>query len=308
MAMARAMRVTEEFLLSPSEVELVEVEFRKELAGKREEATLRATVLWEIERYLEIEDILATSTNTWRQPDGFPFHISSKEDAEIAAKKLRAQWGLGSDPIPNLVEFLEERGIKVVCMSLPDKISGMMCWVKHKSGELLPVIALNQDHDGERQRFSLAHELGHIVLVIPPAFDDKEREGSCNLFAGAFLIPLDILVEKIGRHRRTLPVEEILALKPFFGVSAQALVYRCKETKIINQAMYSEIFGDIVRRGWRKKEPMELPKERSTRFGRMCMRALAEECISESKAAELLSVPLHLVHAKLREAAGVSLQ
>jgi Zn-dependent peptidase ImmA (M78 family) len=307
-ALAEALGVTEEFLLSRSGIELVDAEFRKEVTGSRDEATLEARVLAEVERYLEIEDVLATNSSIWQQPTGFPVEVRVKEDAENAARKLRKQWDLGSDPMPNLVEFLEEFGIKVVSLPLPGEISGVMCWVHRSDGEKIPVIAINEAHDGERQRFSLAHELGHLVLVIPDATGDKEKEGFCHRFASAFLIPMETLVAKIGRHRRALTMEELFALKPYFGVSAQALAYRCKDLAVITDAAYRNFFRDFARRGWRKQEPMTLAPERPGRFGRLCYRALAEECISEAKAAELLQVPVRELDRRLHEMTGLYLQ
>lgn len=304
MALAAALNVTEDFLLSQARVELTGVEFRKQITTNRQEAELEARVLGEVERYLEIEDILAIDSAVWRMPPGFPYPARIGPDAESAAQKLRHQWDLGSDPLPNLVEFLEEHGIKVVCLPLPDEFSGMMCWVRCESGDL-PVIVLNERHDGERQRFSLAHELGHLVLVIPNVLDERTKEGLCHRFAGAFLIPLEALVAKVGHHRHMLALEEIFLLKPLFGASAQAIVYRCKDQSIISEGTFRRIFQEFSRRGWRKKEPLSLQPERPARFGRLCLRALAEDCISEAKAAQLLQVPLRQLDGRLHEITGV---
>lgn len=307
-ALAEALGVSEEFLLSSGNVELVDAEFRKKLSPNGNEATLEARVLAEVERYLEIEDILATNSSVWQFPAGFPVEVRVKDDAENAARKLRKQWDLGSDPIPNLVEFLEEHGIKVVSLPLPEEFSGVMCWVRSSDGGKMPVIALNEAHDGERQRFSLAHELGHLVLVIPEVLGDKDKEGLCHRFASAFLIPMETIVAKMGRHRRALTMEELFALKPVFGVSAQALAYRCKDLAIISEAACRGLFKQFSRRGWRKQEPMRLEPERPARFGRLCFRALAERCISEAKAAELLHVPVRDLDKRLHEITGLYLQ
>jgi Zn-dependent peptidase ImmA (M78 family) len=307
-ALAEALEVTEEFLLSRSNIKLLDAEFRSELPHSRNEATLEARVLAEVERYLEIEDILATNSAVWQYPAGFPVKVQVREDAEDAARKLRKQWELGTDPIPNLVEFLEEYGIKVLCLPLPNELSGVMCRVRRSDGGVVPVIVLNEAHDGERQRFSLAHELGHLVLVIPEVLGDKDKEGFCHRFASAFLVPMETIVAKMGRHRRALTMEELFALKSFYGVSAQALAYRCKDLAIINDAAYRGLFKEFTRRGWRKQEPMTLKPERPVRFGRLCFRALAERCISEAKAAELLQVSVRDLEKRLYEITGLYLQ
>ena len=88
-ALARALKVTEEYLLNPAAVDLVAVEFRKKkLTSARETAEVRARILSEVERYLDIEKILAI------QPaKAFPFAkrypVHNVEDIEQAAEPTR---------------------------------------------------------------------------------------------------------------------------------------------------------------------------------------------------------------------------
>ena len=73
-----------------------------------------------------------------------------------------------------------------------------------------------------------------------------------------------------------------------FGMSAAALVVRMRDLGIITESTLQDIFRGIGRT-WRKVEPRPLKrKESPRRFRRLCLRALAENDISESKAAELL--------------------
>ena len=114
-ALAEALRVSENFLLSSGEIELAGLEFRRRQPARgKDRARLTAKVLSAVERYLEIEDLLAATSFQWDQPRGFPFPVQDAADAEHAASRLRTLWDLGSDPVPNLAEFLEERGIKVI--------------------------------------------------------------------------------------------------------------------------------------------------------------------------------------------------
>jgi Zn-dependent peptidase ImmA (M78 family) len=83
-------------------------------------------------------------------------------------------------------------------------------------------------------------------------------------------------------------VRELFQLKQLFGVSAQAIAYRCKDLGIINQPTFSGVFKMFGIKKWRRNEPNPLPKERPSRFERLCIRALAEDVISEAKASELL--------------------
>lgn len=286
-ALIDALGVSESYLLSSGEIELAQVEFRKlKGASAKEQARLEAEVLRHAERYLEIEDVLASETSEFRQPQTFPWAVSDVEQAETAAEQLRLIWSLGQDPIPRLAEYLEEQGIKVLTLDLPNSISGMTAWVHRKQGRPVPVVVVNGTHPGERQRFTLAHELGHLMLDVMQI----DPEAACNRFAGAFLAPAAMVRSEVGTSRSSVSPGELVRLKQLFLVSVQCLIYRLKDLRIITQRAYQELFTMITRLGWRKQEPNALATEKTQRFERMCFRALVEGLISESKAAELLGV------------------
>lgn len=297
MALASALGVTEEHLLNTGDVELVKLQFRKQpLTTTKEDATVRARVLSEVERYLDIERILHLDSSEADLPRRRA--VRGLDAAELAASALRGHWNLGTDALPNLSEFLEERGIKVCAIDLPEKVSGVQAMVQRAKGVPLPVIVVNGNHPGDRQRFTIAHELGHLLLSPAPGVD---IEAVCHRFAGAFLVPRDILIREVGAHRRSISVHELLALKVLFGVSAQALAYRCKDVGIIGQGTLDEVFRVFKERDWRLNEPLPFRPEHPARFKRLCLRALTEGLISESKASELLQKTIrdvdHLLNA-----------
>ena len=294
MALADALEVPENYLLSPSAIALEGVEFRKNrLTSKREEASVEASVLSAVERYLQIEDLLAASSATWAPPPGAPFRVRTLEDAESAAMRLRQLWQLGLDPVPSLIEFLEETGVKVIRQPLEAAVSGMMCFVRKQQDGRVPVIVISSNINGERQRFTLAHELGHLVLDVDASLDEEKAS---HRFAGAFLMPAEVLRAEVGEHRTAISVGELFQLKRLFGVSVLAIAYRCKDLGILSTKGLGQLFAVFTNRGWRKPpyaEPEEIQAEESTRFKRLCFRALAEGLISEAKAAELLETTVH---------------
>ena len=121
-------------------------------------------------------------------------------------------------------------------------------------------------------------------------------EKAAHRLAGAFLMPADTVRTEIGRRRTSI---ELFSLKRVFGVSVQTIVYRCRDLGVVNDALYTRLFRDISRFGWRTApypEPQLIKPERPSRFERLCPRALAEQVISEAKAAELLSMSLGALH------------
>jgi Zn-dependent peptidase ImmA (M78 family) len=306
-ALARALSVSEDYLLRQDDVQLVGVEFRKHRLEKaKDRARVQAQILSAVERYLEVEDLLALSS-AWKMPKGFPQTARRPADGEEAAKALRVAWDLGVDPIPSLAEFLEEKAIKIVSIPLSERVSGVKANVKQKDGDLVQAIVLNSEHPPERQRFTLSHELGHLLLDLRYV-SEKIAEAICNRFAGAFLVPEQMLRAELGNNRTSISIAELFSLKKLFGVSAQAIAYRANDLDIINDSLKQAVFIEFGKRGWRKGEPESelIPKEHPARFKRLCLRALSEEVISLSKAAELLDMGSRELLASLDETAPAS--
>lgn len=299
MGLARALDVSEEYLLSDEELVLEGVDFRKK-ASSREEATIEAKTVQLLERYLAVEDLLGLRSVDWERPRSAPFPVADLRDAEDAARSVRDEWGLGYDPIPKLAELLEERGVKVLSIDLDD-IDGLAAKVSRRGREAARVIVVRKNIWAERKRFTLAHELGHMVMA-PAAGVDEEK--AAHRFAGAFLMPADVLRAEVGAHRSMIGLAELLALKLRFGVSIQAIAYRCKDLGIIGSKPFSDLFRVFTRHGWRRHpyaEPGCIPavEEEPKRFERLCYRALSEGLIGDSRAAELLGISVRELDRRL---------
>ena len=271
------------------EVRLGSIEFRKKSATSApERAIVEAAVLEHVERYLMIEEILELDSASWKAPFA-PQRVTTVAAAEDVAKKARETWKLGSDPIPNVTELLEEHGIKVMQLVLPESVSGLTCLVERPSEAAVPVIVVNKhpNYNLERRRFTLLHELGHRLMRV----EDADEEKAAHRFASAFLMPAEHLTEQVGKHRQGFGFAELVATKHIYGVAATAMLIRFRDLGIISQEQYTAMFQTTARH-WRKNEPQPLnpalPIEVPQRFRRLCYRALAEKMISLPKAADLL--------------------
>jgi Zn-dependent peptidase ImmA (M78 family) len=306
-ALAKALGVSLRYLLDTDGVELSSVEFRtKANTTARDRAQVETEVLEWIERYLQVELILDLDSAKWQCPVAHPRQLRKVNDAENLAKEVRDKWKLGLDPIPNMTELLEEKGLKVLTVSLPQRVSGFTCLVGRGEGKPdLPVIVVNNQFSPERRRLTLGHEVGHR-LIDTDSLSDKDEEKAANLFAGAFLMPREHLLREVGKHRSALGYKEVIDLKRIYRVSGVALLMRLRQLGVIDESTLIYAFQSIAR-GWRTKEPEELEAEqergqieRARRFERLCYRALAEGLISLTKAAELLRLPTSEVESGLR--------
>ena len=289
-ALVKSLDVSLSYLMSTSGIALDAVEFRKRSsATTREKAMVEAEVLDHMDRYVQVETFLGLDAGAWGKPHDAPYKVIDVSDIEFSAEALRSAWNLGTGPISNLTELLEERGIKVLKLDLPVSLDGLTCIVRGTGGLELPVIVCSSRKSNERQRFTLAHELGHLVMAVSSGLDEEK---ACNRFAGAFLAPKAELVKQVGISRRRFGVDELVEVKQLFGISAASLVMRMRDLGIIGKTTMQQIFSGFGR-NWRKREPRPIDREETPRrFRRLCLRALAEDEISESKAAELLQEPI----------------
>lgn len=306
-ALAKALDVSVNYLMDTQGIELSGVEFRtKASTSAKDRAHVQTMVLEWIERYLQIETVLELDSAQWHSPVPKPRKLAKIGDAEKLAEEVREKWELGLDPIPNMTELLEEKGLKVLTTDIPDRVSGFTCMVQRPSNlPPLPVIVVNSQYSLERRRLTLAHELAHRVIDTD-SLPDKEEEKAANLFAGAFLMPREHLRREVGKHRNALGYKELLDLKRLYRVSGAALLMRLRQLDVISDATLVYAFQSIAR-GWRTQEPAEIEspiergtRERARRFERLCYRALAEGLISLSKAAELLRLPVPDVETGLK--------
>ncbi len=289
LALAKAFGVNVDFFFrrSGSLVTLSELACRKRNGlGKRKFAAIQAQVKDLIERWLELESFFPSGRfpKFLFSPDNF-LPLKRLEDIEELAKHVRSRLNLGITPIENMTELLEDAGVKIFHWPGKEgKFDGFSCWANND----IPVIVINAELSGDRQRSSLAHELGH--LVMKPA-DDLAPEKAARRFSGAFLVPDEVAVRELGAKRHKFELSELLTLKRKYGMSVQQWIYRAKDLGIITEGYAASLFRLFRSRGWHICEPGEaVPKEKSSRLRRLALQALAEDLLSPARAAELAGI------------------
>lgn len=275
--LAKALSVGMEYFFREIKVETCAPAYRKNSRlGKRLSAAVEAAIVENVERYLTIEEVLAVEQIPLERRQ-----VTSVQDAEQVANHLRTAWNLGAGPLEDLTGRLEDAGVKVIALSGPEGFDGFSCWV---NGDI-PVIAFNESLPGDRQRFDLAHELGHLVMITDEGVDP---ERAAHRFAGAFLVNAQAALAELGRHRSNIGIEELKILKEEYGLSVQAWIRRSYDLEIIDESTYSSMFKWLSASGLRRSEPGVVEKEQPHRLQLLIHRALAEDLITPSYAATLL--------------------
>lgn len=166
------------------------------------------------------------------------------------AETVRLHWKIPSGPIKNLTRLLERAGVIIGYSEFHGAaVSGVTFSAPGKP----LLVLLNPSHPSDRVRFTLAHELGHMVMH---RFPTPKLEDEANEFASVFLFPRKDLRETFRGRKVTLAL--LAALKPEWKVSMQGILYAAQRERLItkNQARY--LWTQISSRGWKTREPASL--------------------------------------------------
>ena len=189
----------------------------------------------------------------------FPSDISPKD----AALLLRKSWGLGNQPLDNLVALVEDHGILVTTFSTSTDDVDAFSKPVIIDGETRFLIAYSSNKtSAARIHFDIAHELGHICLhewsddieeLSKEEF--KQREIQAHEFAAAFLLPEDTF--SIDAESNPTSLVHYKQLKKKWRVSIAAMIRRAKELHIISPEEYVTMVCHMQKRGQRKEEPLD---------------------------------------------------
>ena len=257
---------------------------RKARMGRKEMERIENLTAIHLEDRLRLEDVLGLTPDAARSVPRI--RVERAADAEDAAARVRADWGLGEGSIASVIDTFEEHHIHVIEVESSDAFDGMSVVARGRRGRVLgAAVVIRKGLPGERQRLSLAHELGHLVLR--PA-EGLEEEKAAFRFGAAMLAPAEALRRDVGPHRRHVDLQELLLLKRRYGLSVQALLYRLRDLGIISEGRYKSGCVDINRMGWRREEPMALEPEQPTWLRQNVLRAVSEGVLSTREGEQIL--------------------
>lgn len=205
---------------------------------------------------LFLRRLAAGSTVTMEGFSLTPMPVGGLDGPEDAARALRRELELPDGPIESVTAVAERVGALVVPMSLGGR--EVDATSLHPPGEA-PVFVINTDAPADRQRFTQAHELGHIVCAPAPDLDAEEmaQAFASELLAPASQVRPDLLSSPITPAR-------LLQLKARWQISAAALLRRAFDLGVITESRYRSVNTQMSALGWKKTEPEPLSPEAAT--------------------------------------------
>ncbi|MBI3518073.1 MAG: ImmA/IrrE family metallo-endopeptidase [Bacteroidetes bacterium] len=172
---------------------------------------------------------------------------------EAAAIKLRKLWKLNKGAIENLTQVLEEHGFITIAMDFDtERVDSRSILIEDK----FPVIFYNKKLLGDRLRFTLAYELGHIVMHTRTSlitFTDLSKEA--NSFAAEFLMPKEDILKDLSAN---VDLDLLARLKGKWKASMHALLYRAVELEMITENQKRYLINQFNALKIRRREPKEL--------------------------------------------------
>lgn len=201
-----------------------------------------------------------------RYVDFCPYNVPSFDDTSnipAIAQRLRNYWGLGQEPISDMVSLMERNGIVLSEFATDNKqIDAFTQYNEIGFQNCYCVVLGTEKPSFVRRQFSCAHELAHILLH--EKYEDRsginredfrKQESEANQFAAEFLLPRDAFLSdlQVSPNRLNRYVE----LKRKWKVSISAMVMRAHDLDAITDNQYQYLMRQISKNGWRTNEPLD---------------------------------------------------
>lgn len=176
-----------------------------------------------------------------------------------AARAVRATWNVPDGPIANLTELVESAGVLVIPCDFGCRA---MDGTSLKLNTLPPLIFMNRELPGDRWRFTLAHELAHLVMHDVPR---ESMEDEADAFAAELLMPAAEISQQFKRLR-PLRLQDLADLKPYWRASMASLLMQAGKMDFVTPRQKQYLFQQMSMMGYRRKEPIEIPREQARAF------------------------------------------
>jgi Zn-dependent peptidase ImmA (M78 family)/transcriptional regulator with XRE-family HTH domain len=212
-------------------------------------------------------------------------------DVEQAAHMMRAKWGLARGPVQDVCAVVEKGGCLVIHsdFGLPE-----MDGLYQKVRGVPPIFWVNSRKPLERVRWSIAHELGHLVLHENEPVDHELAETQANQFAAAFLMPR---ADFRGECPSRLWIPELVEMKRRWRCSMQAIARRARDVGRITETQFKSVMIELSRRGWRMQEPYPVTGESPTLLAFIIAECLRSCEYTEDELADRLAVLVEQIRA-----------
>ena len=179
--------------------------------------------------------------------------VSATQTPEMIAATIRQLWKIESPVIDDLSTILQQQGIAIASFSFnTERVDSRAVLTDDKQ----PIIVCNSLLQGDRQRFSLAYELGHLIMhTFVPVAADRDITREASAFAAALLMPEEGIKEDFANG---ISIALLGELKRKWQVSMIALLYRADDLGLLTPNQKRYLLQQFNQLNIRRREPTEL--------------------------------------------------
>jgi Zn-dependent peptidase ImmA (M78 family) len=246
-----------EFLEFPVEFFNRKINSFIENANYRKKTTIGKNVIQKFENKCRLIGYIVdefSETIDWPEFKLSPLNVEEGYDPQYVANYNRKLLKLSKEePVRNIINLLESHGIIIYEIDDNEKFDG----VSFITDKGFPVIIVNKNFSNDRKRFTIAHELGHILLHNEnnfPISSYRDKEKEANVFASEFLMPEN----EIKNSLRYLKMGDLGQLKQYWLTSMSSIIRKAKDLKCIDDNRYKFFMIEMSRHGYTMKEPIEV--------------------------------------------------
>lgn len=212
---------------------------------------------------------------------------------QAVARNIRKQLRLKADePVKDICNLLELNGIIIVELDAIQKFDG----VSFVSDDGMPIMVINKNFSNDRKRFTIAHELGHLIMhsidnPLIPIHRENELENEANTFASEFLMP----AEGIKSSLYNLQLRDLAKLKSYWLTSMASIIRRAKDLKCIDQNRYTYLNVEMSRRGLKRDEGLDVFIDSPNLFRKAFFLHKNELEYTNNELAEAFDLPIDII-------------
>ncbi|MBN2729107.1 MAG: ImmA/IrrE family metallo-endopeptidase [Bacteroidales bacterium] len=265
----------------------------------RKRSTISKKVVTDIESRIKIVGYLVdqmTESIEWPDFNLNTLDIEEGYSVENIAKHTRKTLGLKpGEPVKNIFQLLEKHGILIVELdNVVEKFDGASI----KSDDGTPIIIINKKFSNDRKRFTIAHELGHLIMhvlggfPIPDHRDNKIREREADSFASEFLMPSS----EIKKSLYGVKLSSLAELKRYWLTSMASILRRAYDLGCIDKDRYTYLNIEMSRQGLKKDEGLNVIIDSPTLFHSGYKMHKEDLEYSDSELSEAFSLPLDIIN------------
>lgn len=224
----------------------------------------------------------------------FKFKEVNVEDGyspSTIAQFVRKQFGLKDEPIADIFSFLERNGIIVIELDSDNESFDGVSFITDNG---FHVIVINKNFTNDRKRFTLAHELGHILMHLSSDFiiaDYRDVEQEANNFASEFLMPESAIKNSLYG----LKLSALVPLKEYWLTSMASIIRRARDLKCIDGNKYQYFNIELSRKGYKKEEPINVDIDYPTIFNKAYKLHKTDLNYTDQELANAFSLPIDII-------------